>query len=152
MCANGYALNSSQGSCIQITRNSPCSSKCASCQITNSIAVCLLCLPSFTLVNGKCVLCMVGCSLCSSSSISVCLSCSFGNYLDSFSGNCLPCSLNCFSCNSNGCTVCTANYTLTSFTCAVDCSYPCSSCSVGNSAICFSCFAGYIYNLASQCL
>lgn len=133
---------------METTNNTNCGQNCASCQVGTTTATCVLCVPGSTLVNGQCVLCPVGCSLCSSATISNCLACSPGNYLDLVTGTtCIACSANCQSCNPNGCTVCVNNYTLTStFTCVPKCWYPCATCSSTSPSTCTSCVAGYTFS------
>ena len=121
--------------------NNNCGQNCAACNLGSS--TCTLCLPGSTLVKGQCVLCTIGCSVCSSFSIT-CLACSSAHYYDVTNGNCLPCALNCINCNDKGCTFCVTNYTLTStFTCAAKCQYPCSACSTTDPTSCTLCVAGY---------
>jgi len=150
ICVSGYALNSLNGNCSEIMNNSMCSSKCSSCIITNSSTNCILCLPGNTLINGQCVLCTVGCSICSSQ-INVCLACSVGNYLNPVNGTCLSCSPNCINCNSISCTDCMPNYILTAYlTCELACSYPCSTCTSGNPNACLICYAGFTYDSSTK--
>ena len=103
-----------------------------------------MCLSGSSLINGQCVLCPVGCSLCSSVTVSNCLACALGNYYNEANGSCLACSSNCAICNANGCTSCFDKYIISaSSICISKCLDPCSTCDPANSTNCRSCVAGY---------
>jgi len=126
-------MNSDNTGCVSTT-NTSCGQNCATCKTSGNSTTCTLCSPGFTLLNGNCIPCAVGCSICSSTSISSCAVCAPSNYYDQASASCLACSQNCSSCTGNICTACLDGYSLTStYSCIATCNFPCTTCQSGNS-------------------
>lgn len=153
-CPSGYILQNFACTLISSSNNT-CSQNCATCQITNNVQTCLICLPGYILSNAnQCIPCMQNCSVCTLNknvtinNQPVCVSCSIGYYLNALSDLCTPCALNCAGClNSTVCFSCLQGYTLTStYQCFPRCNYPCTSCSQTNPSFCTSCQAGFTFN------
>jgi len=143
-CPTGSIVNSNANACISVPNT--CGQNCLSC----SGNACTVCRPGSVPINGQCVLCPVGCGICSASYPSICLACAQGNYYDFISQGCIACSANCATCNAGGCQTCIYNYTLTAtFTCAPRCFYPCAACIPGQPDQCTQCVAGFTNSTSS---
>jgi hypothetical protein len=135
-CIAGYTYNSFSFSC---TPQTSCNGACSVCPI------------GYLLQTGQCTQCTASnCQLCSNSSLSTCLSCAPGFYLNPASGQCRTCLPQCATClRGDGCLTCNAGYTSLSnvniagsgYQC-IACNFPCATC-LNDPDYCTSCVAGY---------
>lgn len=168
-CGKGFTQFGGSSLCIA------CFNGCATCGSDPNI--CISCLHSQVLLNGKCVSCPANCITCVSSSN--CTACAAG-YAPS-KGQCrVPPGLPCVSYDTSlACTACDTNYKLTNGTCTVSsvcnitssctvCNYNqyllngncfscpalpnCSSCAMTDSSICFVCNEGYYLDSSNSCV
>ena len=150
-CPSGYSLSAGVCSEIPAVNVTVCDANCLNCDVSGNFSVCLLCRNGYVSDNGKCVPCVVGCSICSIDLVEVfCVSCSVNTYMTS-GGDCVSCTGGCESCTANGCTSCMEGYKMTStFTCVTECNWPCASCTEGKPSTCTSCFYGWTYSSGSN--
>lgn len=88
-------------------------------------------------------MCLSGCGSCSSTNISVCLSCLAGTYLNS-DNVCTICPTGCLTCSSKTiCLSCNKGFQLSNNTCVTGCVFPCATCD--NKFVCLTCFGGYSF-------
>lgn len=83
-----------------------------SCNSNNN---CVVCPAEYNLIFSTCVKCDAGpnCETCSSTSITTCVSCLRGYYLDVSTGLCSLCAIGCSMCNDNiTCIQCSDGYIL----------------------------------------
>jgi len=117
------------------------------CSTCTNASYCSQCISGFVSVDGICTPCLKGCSQCSITSHSVCITCLLGTYLDRSSNTCIGCPLNCQTCTPNGCTICVDGFYITdSLSCAPNCNIPCATCSNYDPNNCLSCTFGYIFD------
>ena len=115
---------------------------------------CMLCLQGYTISEGGCVPCQVGCLICSIDNLLSCIQCAPGYTLNSnkicqTSGNCPQ---NCLNCSTLGCSTCLQGYYLNQDRlCQLPCETPCSTCIVSDVSSCISCVVGYFLS-GSSCL
>ena len=137
-CPKGYLLQNSN--CLF----NQCPLYCSTCTNTS---YCSQCISGYVSANGICTPCLQGCSQCSITSPSVCISCLMGTYLDLTSNTCIGCPLNCQTCTQNGCTTCLDGFYMTnSLGCAPSCNIPCATCSDSDPNSCLSCIFGYVFD------
>lgn len=134
-----------------IPSSSSCGQNCANCLYQMGNYVCTLCISGSIPINGQCVSCQLGCSICSPNNPTICSVCSFGfGFTLAQSNYCTVCPSNCITCSNGYCFNCANGFTLTSqLTCVPMCQYPCSSCNPNNPYSCLSCVAGYVFNIAA---
>lgn len=122
-------------------------------------------MPGYTSIGTSCVPCLVGCSNCSNTDISVCYNCVKGFYLNSTVDSvgdplklCELCPKGCSNCIYTGskkyCDECSPGYTLWDDNlCYLSCIFPCSTCLKGSPNSCKSCYGGYVLNTTtSKCV
>lgn len=149
-------LDITAGTCTTIDEASSCGANCATCfrypSATND--TCVLCNTGFTMIQGLCVQCPLGCDGClisEGTTMPICPSCIAGYYKNETTDMCEKCGTNCYLCvDSQYCAVCRPGYSLTDdSTCQMVCDLPCASCVDGSPNVCTSCVAGYFFNSAS---
>jgi hypothetical protein len=96
-------------------------------------------------VGAKCRSCVITCSSCSPSDVTICTSCNQG--LQLINGSCVSCPDKCTSCFNGACAICISGYhpsSSNSSICVKDCLLPCASCQDNSPSVCLSCFSGSI--------
>lgn len=130
-CSPGQYYAASQQVCTDCPRN------CIAC---DSNGVCTTCRNGFALMNTACRSCIISCSNCLATDITVCTSCAKG--LQLLDGACVSCPDKCTSCYNGICAVCVAGYHPNSAgICVLDCVMPCATCVDNQPTVCKSCFS-----------
>ncbi|KAL4489343.1 hypothetical protein ABPG72_018998 [Tetrahymena utriculariae] len=147
-CNDGYFLSKKR--CI------PCSSSCATCDITGNN--CLTCADGYVYspIYKSCqFICNPSCKSCLPESPNSCLTCKAGYY--QMGNMCIKCEFPCSTCvnQSTNCLSCIKNYVYDQITrtCFPQCFPTCSSCtSPNNNFSCTKCKDGYYLSAFNQCL
>ncbi|EWS75215.1 leishmanolysin family protein (macronuclear) [Tetrahymena thermophila SB210] len=126
-------LSCNDGSFLDGTKCSPCSSPCKTCD--SSSTKCLSCIANYTYDNTKNIcnpVCDSSCKNCSKpNDLNSCTSCNDGSFLDG--SKCSPCTLPCKTCDTSStkCLSCITDYTYDSSNnqCNPNCDASCKTCS-----------------------
>jgi hypothetical protein len=135
-CGQGYVPNS-KGECQTCTAN------CLSCTVSGpGNCDSFRCHSGYVQSLGQtaCLKCLKGCSLCDSTDLRICTTCTVRFYKSN--NTCLPCISGCSLCSDNStCTSCLFNYKLTNMgVCELLPDYPCL---INTGGVCSSCASGF---------